>query len=292
MSECTECNLCREDCPTYRASLLEFMSPLGRLRIIKSCNLPPKDVIYTCVQCRSCEISCPISFRIWEEIESVRKKIGIYDSKIYFKKRDVKISGKGKYAYFPGCIMINEYKSIAERTYNLLKRKMKIAFIEGCCGALDNILGREFDNSYYDFLGKFEEVYSSCPTCVFTLRKKGINANHVVELYARKKVKSNIFKAYYHDPCVLSRHLKIIDEIREIIRINEVEYSGKRTLCCGMGGGVGLIYSGISRKMGKIRAMDFLSVGTDFIVTSCPSCMFSLSRYLKVLDISEVISWR
>ncbi len=69
--KCTECGLCKTNCPTFRILLDEVNSPRGRAILIndekytKTLNL--------CTLCGSCTVECPIRTDLKSEIEKARE---------------------------------------------------------------------------------------------------------------------------------------------------------------------------------------------------------------------------
>lgn len=66
IAKCRSCRFCVDVCPTYQASTgVESMSAFGRLQVIKylvNGTLELDDAmvfcIYTCLQCKRCEVIC------------------------------------------------------------------------------------------------------------------------------------------------------------------------------------------------------------------------------------------
>jgi len=57
--KCTECGLCKNSCPAYKALKRETISPRGKAMLIKE---DVKDeVFYACTLCKACEANCPLN---------------------------------------------------------------------------------------------------------------------------------------------------------------------------------------------------------------------------------------
>ncbi len=111
-------------------------------------------------------------------------------------------------------------------------------------------------------------------------------------------------RAVYHDPCYLSKHEGITEEPREILasipglETAEMAHHGKRSLCCGAGGGGFFLDTQKGERLSEIRLDEAVEAGAGMLVTACPHCMamFEASRasdsryaHLEILDISELV---
>ncbi|MFH1210475.1 MAG: (Fe-S)-binding protein [archaeon] len=57
--KCTECGLCKNACPVYRAAKRESVSPRGKAMLIK--QDVKHGVFYGCTLCKACEVACPLN---------------------------------------------------------------------------------------------------------------------------------------------------------------------------------------------------------------------------------------
>ena len=109
----------------------------------------------------------------------------------------------------------------------------------------------------------------------------------------------------YHDPCYLGRHNNIYDEPRDLLKkvpgleLVEMEAFGKKSLCCGGGGGRIWMDTPQEERFSDIRLKQAKNSGAKILATSCPYCItnFEESRLnleyenvLEVKDITEIIS--
>lgn len=110
-------------------------------------------------------------------------------------------------------------------------------------------------------------------------------------------------KVVYHDPCMLSRWLGVIEEPREVLRgiegveLLEAERSREWSECCGGGGGFELVFPFVSKELAKNRALELLKTGAEVVVTSCPGCLLqvkagvqALGSKVEVLDLAEFLA--
>lgn len=225
-----------------------------------------------------------------------------------FEKRD------GKLLYFPGCRTF-EVAEVIRSTIKILDfLEIDFAFRNVlCCGSYLKELGylrqfREHIRNLKDILGSYEGVVSNCPHCVKVfLKDYGIKAIHISQLIAGKidrfKVTElssddpdkpdkadKLSSATYHDPCILSRDLGIVEEPRKIlselgIKLKEIGYNKKNTYCCGFGGIYPYIDTSMASKISEERRKQLIEA-SQTILTFCPIC----KKALDAKDITEVLA--
>ncbi len=154
-----------------------------------------------------------------------------------------------------------------------------------------------------------QEIIGMVPSCTYALRElfprflKGwkVKVRHFVEVVHEKIGGGMRFRLpesttiTYHDPCVLSRYLGLIDQPRAIlnaiegVRLVEPERTtGEWSTCCGGGGGFEVIFPEVSHILAKNRAKELLATRASVIVTSCPGCLIQLREGVKALEAREV----
>jgi glycolate oxidase iron-sulfur subunit len=81
LAACVSCGLCLPECPTYRATGEEGLSPRGRIAAMRAVDAgaPIDDaferMMQTCVQCRACETACPSSVPFGRLMEGARQAL-------------------------------------------------------------------------------------------------------------------------------------------------------------------------------------------------------------------------
>ncbi|MCD6290065.1 MAG: (Fe-S)-binding protein [Anaerolineae bacterium] len=75
LQRCIHCGRCLPVCPTYQETLLEMMSPRGRLALLRAVEdgkigltAQIADYLYSCLDCRACNVVCPAEVPIGELI--------------------------------------------------------------------------------------------------------------------------------------------------------------------------------------------------------------------------------
>ncbi len=105
-------------------------------------------------------------------------------------------------------------------------------------------------------------------------------------------------KGVYHDSCYLGRYNGIIDEPRELIKksgagaLAEFDRKGKRSFCCGAGGGRMWMEETIGKRINEERVDEALTLGIDTIYTACPFCLTMFEDGLKAREKEEEIRVR
>lgn len=183
-----------------------------------------------------------------------------------------------------------------EKAYAEIARKNHRAFVEhgamkiigivpGCTSALKNV--------YPKYVDGYE-----------------LAVQHILEVILEKLQKASAgpkvatpMKVAYHDPCQLSRYLKITEEPREILRRiegvelveSDPEEVGRWSTCCG-GGGLEATHPELSDRMGARRLDQLLKNDVTTIVTNCPACEMQLNKIarkqkldLKVVDLVRLV---
>jgi Fe-S oxidoreductase len=149
-----------------------------------------------------------------------------------------------------------------------------------------------------------KKVISMVPSCTFALRELfpryltgwEVEVSHFLEVVWERIQKGMQFRlpleitVTYHDPCVLSRNLGLIEEPREILRsIEGVDFADVErnkeewSTCCGGGGGFEVIFPEVSHILAVNRVKELLDTGASVIVTSCPGCLIQLREGAKEL---------
>lgn len=106
-------------------------------------------------------------------------------------------------------------------------------------------------------------------------------------------------KVTYHDPCHLSRGMKVVKEPREILRrLPGVEFieMAEADRCCGGAGTFLANYYGDAVEVGRRKAENIKASGARIVATECPSCEMQLrdmvDRFapgVEVLSTAEVV---
>ena len=233
--------------------------------------------------------------------------------------------------YFVGCYLSYDprMKKVAVATANILN-KAGVAFgilgdKESCCGESIRKTGSEevFKNLAKENIKAFidhgvKKIVVSSPHCYHTFKNEYpefmVNfevvhiTQYLLELIAagRLELKGEFPQVVtYHDPCYLGRHNDVYEQPRDLLKMvsglefTEMEDFGKRSLCCGGGGGRIWMDTPQEERFSDIRLKQARETGARVLATACPYCItnFEESRLnlayediLEVKDITEIIN--
>src|SRR5271157_978729 len=173
IKKCSNCSMCREECPTYAASGAESFFAGGRLRVLRTFidrDLPLSEdfihAMYFCTTCKLCEEICPISMEYVPLMESLRRAIvekvhkpygallkfaenvlqekNPYGEPLALRKDwvtlDIHEVERGTYAYFAGCTGSYRNWEVARNTARILSKVLRDGIVllgsdEYCCGS-------------------------------------------------------------------------------------------------------------------------------------------------------------
>jgi len=146
---------------------------------------------------------------------------------------------------------------------------------------------------------------TSCAGCFRTFKvdyptklgvELGAEVLHSSELFSRYlkegalNVKEELgFRATYHDPCHLGRHVGVFDPPREIIKAIGVDLREmlndryrERSMCCGAGGGVRSGFREVAREVAAYRIRTDVPKDVPIAVHTCPFCRFNFEDAVKM----------
>lgn len=182
----------------------------------------------------------------------------------------------------------------------------------------------------------FKRIVTPCPHCFNTLKNEytqfqgNYEVLHHTEFLARlidegklkpaRPVKGSMV---YHDPCYLARANNISDAPRKLVGeethydseaiptvaalqnlndkgkvLAEPEQFGRKTLCCGAGGGRMWMDESPDQRPSDRRMKQLLATGADTVAVACPFCRIMLDSAvhsnadtpIRLLDLAEVLA--
>ena len=154
-------------------------------------------------------------------------------------------------------------------------------------------------------------VVFSCPSCYRTWKESYhtdlelLHSTQLIEKLIRDgsiRLKEVNTTVTYHDPCDLGRNSGIYDAPRKILKsipgltLLELENNRAQSVCCGGGGNLEMVDSGLTETMAQKKIGEIQRTGVKTVVTSCQQCVRTLkaraSRQeidLNVWDITELV---
>ena len=154
-------------------------------------------------------------------------------------------------------------------------------------------------------------VVFACPSCFQMWREyypHQFEIYHVTQYLNQLINSGNLLltaldlRVTYHDPCDLGRGSREYEAPRQVIgsipgvSLIEMEHSRHNCLCCGGGGNLEMIDSGLSADIAKAKIDEALHTGAEAVVTACQQCVRTMATYtrrnkipLEVMDIVQLI---
>lgn len=195
---------------------------------------------------------------------------------------------------------------------------------ELCCGDSLRRLGNEyiFDRMAQDNIRLFAQrgvtkIITQCPHCYSTFkndyRQYGVelevyhHTEFIHQLIQNKKLKlnpvSDLGELIFHDSCYLGRYNQIYESPRMVItavtgqKPTEMDLNGRRSFCCGAGGGRMWMEESIGKRINVARVEQALEKKPQTICVCCPYCMTmfedglkdkNMAEQIQVLDLAEI----
>ena len=323
--KCINCGVCITQCLFSVDLLHEELPDPENIACSLSRPLPDlwtvKEDIYKCTLCGACETVCPQGVPISEIIQFVRRKINViapelapYKEGIAYTKKGYNVFGerpapfvytkraKPSYLLYMGCLYSLKEREAGQRIVSLLDNAaldFTILAEETCCGMPIDIDGNCYDVDLKRIAEmNIKTIIAPCAQCYSHLKEKS-NGNfkilHITEFLAdagyKLKAKTNLS---YYDPCVLHIKHNIYDAPRQLIKTSGAKFidinHDKSLLCCGAGGGVGMLYPEMAGAVAKERLKPFKEAGTEILLTECSYCLQNLRRGVSAKDKMKVYS--
>lgn len=173
------------------------------------------------------------------------------------------------------------------------------------------------------------KVLTACPHCFNTLKNEyhqfegelevWHHSQFLQELVAQGKIKgAKTLKGstVLHDPCYLARVNNESDAPRYLLgektalndainpetapkptHLVEADHFGRKTLCCGAGGGRMFMEEAPDQRPGGRRAQELVATGADTVAVACPFCRIMLDASIKqetdkeiqIVDVAELL---
>ena len=240
-----------------------------------------------------------------------------------------------EYLFWVGCAAAFDPRAqkIARATAQLLQRAgVNFAVLgneETCTGDPARRIGDEFlfqerAQANIETLGrrKVRKVVTPCPHCHNTLKNEypQFGGNYEVQHHSSllaELVRSGRLPNEHkngsstpitlHDPCYLARVNGETEATRALIGtpanngFREMPRCGKKTFCCGAGGGRMWFEELPEQRVSRLRAAEAVSTGAKTLATACPFCLNMMTdgmagtpggEDVKVMDIAEILFTR
>lgn len=345
---CASCAFCTATCPVADIKGWETYGPRGRMHLLKLLiekGIQPSEEIkerfYACTTCSRCAKVCQTDLKlveIWEDVRSwlvednlgpleVHKGIGASVAQSHNTYREpattrnawaddlnLKLSKKGKIAFYVGCTSSYRMQQLAQDTMKILQSMGEEVAVLGedewCCGSVLLRTGqrsqiKEIVEHNVEALKNTgaEIVVASCTGCFKTIsddyppiygNKLPFKMMHITQYLAQqiengklKFTKSINEKVTYHDPCHLGLHAGEYEAPRAILKaipgleLVEMDNIREESRCCGAGGGMKAGMPEVALAIGQVRVDEAEETGASILASCCPFCKTNLSQAIE-----------
>ncbi|MDO8491480.1 MAG: (Fe-S)-binding protein [Dehalococcoidia bacterium] len=313
---CTTCRACMEQCPVF----IEHVDKIVELRrnlVLMQNSIPETGQRAIATMMKRGD---PMSGTIYLRTDWY-KDLGV---KVLSQDANVDIM------LFVGCVGAMDDR--AQKATISLAKVLKAAGVnfgvlgaeETCCGDPARRLGHELQFQAQALRNietmqryNVKKVLASCPHCYNTLKVEypqfggNFQVIHHTEFLADllrsgklKPSKRLDATVVYHDPCYLGRYNDNYQAPRELLaaipglKLVEMDRSGKKSFCCGGGGGHLWLEETSGQRINVIRTEQALDTKASTVGIACPYClqMFEdgisrkqLGDKLKAREVSELL---
>jgi len=150
---------------------------------------------------------------------------------------------------------------------------------------------------------KVRKVVTACPHCFNTLKNEYGDFEAELEVMHHTQLLGDLIdrgallaakpergKVVLHDPCYLARVNEVVDSPRSLLGGSAVEppHSGRKTLCCGAGGGRMWMEEPPAQRPSNRRADELVATGAETVAVACPFCRIMLGDSLRQSSVPEM----
>jgi Fe-S oxidoreductase len=311
---CSRCGICIDTCQLAFAGGIKNVQSAYQLRAIRYHQIKSSEHL-NCMMCGRCETACPVGINIKDVRLISRNELNGYPIN---KEEYAKVNLEPVQAdviYFGGC-MTHQTPSIKKSMAKILQAAgIRYWFMDEsggvCCGRPSILTGHTEQaeaimKSNIEAIRKShaKRLVTSCPICYKVFNqdyKLDMEVLHhtqfIHEMLNTNKIQvSGLYRrAVYHDPCELSRDIRVYDEPRYVLQkmvdLVPSSYEKDSSLCCG--GSLANLSISMEKRLEITRdACDRLTEGNPgTLVTSCPQCKktFEKAAGIPVKDIAEIV---
>jgi NADPH-dependent glutamate synthase beta subunit-like oxidoreductase len=300
--EC-ECNLCVKNCQFLK---LYCEDPKELAERFKAGYFREEPKIpYSCNLCRLCGSLCPQDLCMGDVCLELRQKLVAegqgplpqhkfldwnlnWSTSDKFTLAQPDSAKECKRVFFPGCNLSAYSPSLVVKTYEYLQDRLPgTGIVLNCCGRPACDLGQQ--DRFQGILRGVEsqlaelgasEVITACPNCYMIFKQFAPHLKVrtvyevMVELGLPEEAKAKKEQTFsLHDSCSVRWEKDIQDSVRALLdmmgyRIEEMEHTREKTICCGTGGMVPYVDVWLAFEAAKRRAEE-----AHFdLVTYCATC--------------------
>lgn len=315
INSCSRCGICLDACQLSFAAGINTVQSAYQLKAIRYNQIRPQESL-NCLMCGRCENACPVGIDISSIRLITRNEMNGKSPDPSFIQQPMPGARKADVLYFAGC-MTHQTPSIKKAMKNILaEAHVNYWFMDeegGMCCGRPMMLAGHFEqasimmqkNRNLILESGATTLVTSCPICYKIFAQEynlNIRVMHHTQYLLELEEKNMIHltplntSAVYHDPCELSRDIRIYEEPRkllgEIVSLVQPEYEKENSLCCGSSLANFTASDSVRRKVAGDAYARINPNGAQFLVTSCPLCKKAFEKVsdVPVRDIAELVS--
>jgi Fe-S oxidoreductase len=312
---CVNCDLCQKECI--------FLQRYGKPKDMADQYDPRRNedlaIPFECSLCGLCGALCPagiVPAALFLEMrrEAVRQGGGVFREHAAlkgFERRGTSrmfsyygLPESCDTVFFPGCTLSGTRSEKVILAYQRLKGSIpSLGIVLDCCTKPSHDLGQEdrfkamFSEMQDYLLGQgVRRVLVACPGChaMFAQYGNGLETKSIYEVLAKDRFGRSgrpVDTVTIHDPCAVRFEVPVHRSVRNLVqkqgfKIEEMPHSGSRTLCCGDGGGAGLIAPNLADAWGNLRQRE---VDGRQTITYCAGCASVLSKLVPTTHVLDML---
>lgn len=320
---CAGCGVCARSCPF----LDEHGTPGDAARAYLEGTLPPETGFHCslCGLCTGLCPSAlePRDFFLALREEAVDKGFSLAPAKamLFFERLGLSAAltffglPRGcEDVFLPGCVLPGQRPNTVWQTFLTARQEVpNMGFAMACCAKPSKLLGRrEYHARAISGLvarlkgAGIRRVYTACPNCLGTLRDAGpeFEVSPIYPLLAealecpspghgdQARQPLSGPSVTFHDPCPLRFEDETLEALRRLAHsrgceVREMKHHGRKTLCCGEGGGVGFFRPDLASGWCDRRRANMPKLP---VLTSCGGCLGHLSRGLRTTHVLDLLA--
>ncbi|ABC78792.1 (Fe-S)-binding protein [Syntrophus aciditrophicus] len=312
---CARCGACRKECAFLRkygtpGEIADAYDPVDDLSL---------SMVFECSLCRLCAAVCPAKLNPAEMFLEMRRERMRRDPRPFPEHRGLlayEKTGNSKlfacYAlptgcdtvFFTGCALPGTRPEQTFQLYRKMQRAIPgLGVVMECCNKISHDLGRQvhfqavFEKMRTCLVSRgVKKIIAACPNCYRMFDEYGrglsvITAYEVLAEHAGSETLPGNQIIAVHDPCGLRFKEQAQAAVRRLVtrqgaQIEELRHSGRRTSCCGEGGGVRCLSPELAGHWGKeIRE----EAKGRRILTYCAGCANSLNGLTPTSHIVDFV---
>ncbi len=312
---CSRCGICLDACQLSFAAGINTVQSAYQLKAIRYNQIKPHESL-NCLMCGRCEDACPVGIDISKIRLITRNEMNGKAPDPSFIQQAMPAARKADVLYFAGC-MTHQTPSIKKAMKNILAEAgVNYWFMDehgGMCCGRPMMLAGHFEqasimmkkNRKLIMDSGAKTLVTSCPICfkIFA-REYDLNirvmhhSQYLLELEEKHKIRLNPLHAgaVYHDPCELSRDVRIYEEPRKllsgIVSLAKTDFEKENSLCCGSSLANFTAGDDIRRRVARDAYEKINPDNAQYLVTSCPLCKKAFEKVsdVAVRDIAELVN--